>query len=352
MDPQHQMLTLFNLERSERGLPNLQLDSTLMSIIDLNHAKEMAQYNYTEHNGAINQPGGVTTPWSRLNINPAISSAQQGEAENIAWGYNTAAAATYGYMYQDSASSWGHRHNILGFNSTTYGSYNWLGIGYLNKPGSTWQFYYVDDFLQDGAGTGGTTYVPPTTADLTAPTLNAPTYNGTTASVTNVQDTGAPVGAAGLTGVVFYVNSVTDTGANNGTYNTVPATQGPAGTWTAAISVPGGSTLHAVAVDGSGNYTDCTATGCSPTAAPVAHFLAKHGVVVHDRAKFTFSWRVVSRSSIVGFNVEADGRTLNKRVIAAHLSRTYVWRGTAAVGARFSLGVLYRDGRQLLIQRS
>src|SRR5579859_860721 len=46
--PQMQMLLLFNAERQDRGLPAVQLDSTLLSQIDLNHSKEMAQYNYQD----------------------------------------------------------------------------------------------------------------------------------------------------------------------------------------------------------------------------------------------------------------------------------------------------------------
>ena len=348
LDPQHQMLTLFNLERTDRGLGTLQLDTTLMSQIDFNHAAEMAQYGYFEHNGAINQPGGDTSPFARLNINPAISSAQSSEGENIAAGYSTAAAATYGYMYDDSSSGWGHRNNILGSNgTTTYGNFNWLGVGYVHKLGSVWGFYYVDDFMQSGS-----TYTPPATVDTTAPTLNTPTYNGTTASVTNVQDTGAATGAAGVTGVVFYVDSVTDSSPpGNGVYNTVAATRAGS-TWTAAISVPAGHTLHAVAVDGSGNYTDCTAASCAPTAAPVAFFRARHAAAHHGRAEFAFSWRVVAHSGIVGFNVIADGRTLNRRLIAAHPSASYTWTATATIGARFALEIINRDGRRVAVPNS
>src|ERR1700693_4247325 len=44
--PQMQELMLVNAERQDRGLGALQLDTTLLSQIALNHSSEMAQYGY------------------------------------------------------------------------------------------------------------------------------------------------------------------------------------------------------------------------------------------------------------------------------------------------------------------
>jgi hypothetical protein len=89
---------------------------------------------------------------------------------------------------------------------------------------------------------------------MDSPTINA---DGTTAKVTNVHDDsdGNTSGAAGVTGVVFYVGSAVD---NNGNFQMVVAKQDPPGTWTATLSatVTDQTTLRAVAVDGSGNDTD------------------------------------------------------------------------------------------------
>ncbi len=61
----------------------------------------------------------------------------------------------------------------------------------------------------------------------------------------------------GITGVVFYTNSINNDGFNP-PFNTVSATQTSPGTWSAPITVNAGDVLHAVAVDGSGNFTDMT----------------------------------------------------------------------------------------------
>src|SRR5205085_5398607 len=157
---QQQMLMLFNAERQDRGLPALQLDSNLLSQIDLNHGREMVQYSYFNHPSPINQPGSGNV-FNRLTVNPAINGHWSYLGEDIAAGYSTAAAAVYAYMYQDSGSSWGHRENILGNTSSgTFGTFNWVGIGvYL---GGAYGYYYTSDFLQ---GSPSAPYTPPATID-------------------------------------------------------------------------------------------------------------------------------------------------------------------------------------------
>jgi uncharacterized protein YkwD len=241
--PQQQMLMLFNVERTDRGLGALQLDSTLLSQIAANHSREMAQYGYFGHPSPINHPG-ASHVFDRDTANPAISGHWSYLGENIAAGFSPA-GAVYAYMYTDSSSSWGHRRNILG-------TFNWVGIGVAN--GGSYGVYYSSDFLNGS-------YTPPASADTTAPMFSAPVITsgsagGTvTAQVTGVTDSGAASGAAGVTGVVFSAGTATQT--STGTPNTVSAAQTSPGVWTATLNLPAGTTLHAVAVDGSGNYTDC-----------------------------------------------------------------------------------------------
>jgi uncharacterized protein YkwD len=256
--PQMQALMVVNAERQDRGLPVLQLDTTLMSQIDLNHSGEMAQYNYQAHPSPINQPGGNNSPFARLTVNPAIDGHWDGLAENIAWGYSTPAAAIYGFMYQDANSNWGHRQNILGYSNGTPGHSTWIGIGIAT--GGTFGFYYTLDFLDDA---NSAKYTPPATADTQAPTMNPPTIvDANTVQVTNVQDDSDGTQAAAVTGVVFYVGSAVDP---SGKFLTVVAKQDPAtpGTWTANLAATDPKTLHAVAVDGSGNFNDCIASAAS-----------------------------------------------------------------------------------------
>jgi hypothetical protein len=107
------------------------------------------------------------------------------------------------------------------------------------------------------------------------------TDNGGNATVTgvadnpaNVNDTGATPLTAGVTGVVFYTNNIVEKGGFQGTFNTVAATQSKPGTWTAQITVNPGDVLHAVAVDGSGNFTDVTTPAPAMNLNPGANAVA------------------------------------------------------------------------------
>lgn len=259
--PQMQMLMLFNAERQDRGLPALQLDSTLLSQLSLNHSKELVQYNYFDHSSPINQPGGKNDSISRITVNPAVNNTICC-AENIAAGQPTAAAAVYTWMYQDTSSGWIHRQDILGFNAgldANPGHYTWVGIGIAT--GGNFGVYYTADFLQDSPATP---YTPPATADTQPPTMNPPTVvDANTVQVTGVQDDsdGGTGGVAGVTSVVFYIG--TAVAADGSTFQTVVATQTTPGTWTANLAVTDPTTLHVVAVDGSGNFTDCVAGGAT-----------------------------------------------------------------------------------------
>ena len=258
--PQMQELMLINAERQDRGLPALQLDSTLLSQIDTNHSKEFVQYNYFAHPSPINQPGGKNDSSSRITVNPTVNG-QLCCAENIAGG-GPAADAIYRFMYVDSSSNWGHRQNILGFNSNldaNPGHYTWIGIG--TATGGQFGFYTTLDFLEDSPATP---YTPPATADTQAPTMNPPTVvDANTVQVTGVQDNsdGGTGGVVGVSSVVFYVG--TAVAADGSTFQTVVATQTTPGTWTANLAVTDPTTLHAVAVDGSGNFTDCVGGGAT-----------------------------------------------------------------------------------------
>jgi uncharacterized protein YkwD len=254
MTPQQQMLWVFNNEREVRGVPPLQLDSTLMSQIALNHSMEMTRYGYFNHPSPINQLGKESfANVARDTVNPVFAPDFFGE--DIAAGNPTAAAAVFSYMYEDASSEWGHRGAIL------QGSFNWVGIGITPNPLTpNAQTYFTDDFGTIPAG-----YVPPARADTNPPVLGEVSYANGTATVTgvadspmNVNDQGTNPLTAGITGVVFYTNNLVESPENSEQFNTVSAAQTAPGSgiWTAAITVNAGEVLHAVAVDGSGNFTD------------------------------------------------------------------------------------------------
>ena len=98
--------------------------------------------------------------------------------------------------------------------------------------------------------------------------MNAPSIvDANTAQVTNVQDNsdGNTSGTAGITGVVFYVGTAV---GPNGQFQTLVATQTSPGTWRASVQASDLMKLHAVAVDGSGNFTDCAGNATSRGTAP------------------------------------------------------------------------------------
>jgi len=336
--PQRQMFVLYNAERQDRGVSLLTLDTTLMSQIDVNHSHEMDQYGYFSHNSPINFP---KSPFSRLLVNSAFDNHWNNLGENIA-GNSSAAAAVFEFMYDDAnqSPSWDHRHSILGYTGGSgFGQYNWVGVGV--SPSSTYGLLFTSDFLQSS------NYTPPASADTSAPTMSAPSVSGTpggtvTASATNVVDSGASPGAAGLTSVVFYAGSPLD---SNGNSTTVPGTQNGT-TWTANLSQPRGTAVHVVAVDGSGNYTDCTVGGgcmssmsSAPTAAHVTHLaVLRHG------AQTVFRWSVAPNRQIAGFNLYAGTHRLNAHLIPSmqHTSYRYSVRWSGA--AVFRLEVVMSNG--------
>ncbi len=278
-NPQQQILLLINAERQDRGLKPLKLDATLLSPIAFNHARELFQYNYyfqNPHSSPINAPN--KSPWDRIDLNPAINDhkficcAENISPNNtmIAPGRDSAAMAVYSLMYRD-APSWGHRQNILGYNLRMQndpgpGHYNWIGIGVATGGGQLGALRVLD-FLEDSPSSP---YMPPSQADSQPPGMNPPTTTGpNTVQVTNVTDNsdGSTNGVRGVTGVVFYVGSI---GYQNDSFTTVSATNMGNGTWQATLPVTDVSTLHAVAVDGSGNYTDCVGNASSCGAPKVA----------------------------------------------------------------------------------
>jgi streptogramin lyase/uncharacterized protein YkwD len=289
--PQQQILLLINAERQDRGLGPLKLDATLLSQIALNHAREVFQYNYffqNSHSSPINAPNMNT--WDRIDFNTAIKSHKSlCCAENISPnntllvpGGDSAAMSAYSLMYNDANSAWGHRQNILGYapraTPTGPGRYNWIGIGIATGGGQLGTLRVLD-FFEDSPSNP---YTPPSQADTQPPSMSPPTIIGAnTVQVTNVKDTpdGSASGVAGVTGVVFYVGSI---GYQNGTFTTVSATNLGNGTWQANLPVADVSTLHAVAVDGSGNYTDCAGNAPSCGAAPAQPKITEFTVPTAD----------------------------------------------------------------------
>ena len=135
-------LWLINRERIDRGVDPLHgLESNVIGV-----AQTYAQYLLDNDLFAHDADGN--TPWQRLDNNPAIGGCHDflGVAENLAvlWGGWTLPIerAIYVWMYDDSGSSWGHRHAILWYpyndNSGPPGKEGFLGIGRAHGTHQGW----------------------------------------------------------------------------------------------------------------------------------------------------------------------------------------------------------------------
>jgi len=134
-------LWLINRERMDRGIAPL--DSTELNVTGV--AQDYAQFLLD--NDAFSHDADGRTPWERLMSNPAINACHDPfVVENLAvlWGGWTLPVerAVYMWMYDDSGSSWGHRHNILWYpyndNSGPLGKEAFLGIGRATGPHQGW----------------------------------------------------------------------------------------------------------------------------------------------------------------------------------------------------------------------
>jgi uncharacterized protein YkwD len=135
-------LWLINRERIDRGVVPLHgIESNVMSV-----AQDYAQY--LMDNNAFSHFADGNTPHERLNNNTAIGSCNDflSVAENLGilmGGWTLPIErAVHGWMYDDSGSSWGHRHAILWYpyndNSGTSGMEGFLGIGRVHGTFNGW----------------------------------------------------------------------------------------------------------------------------------------------------------------------------------------------------------------------
>jgi len=125
-------LWLINRERVDRGLaPFHGIESNATSVADA-YAQYLMDSDLFSHNA------DGKTPWQRLMENPVINACHDSFfAENLAgfWGnwLLPVERAVYLWMYDDSGSSWGHRHILLWYplndNSGPAGKEGLVGIG-------------------------------------------------------------------------------------------------------------------------------------------------------------------------------------------------------------------------------
>ena len=128
LDPEEQaFVVLLNDYRAQNGLGPLSIDSSIQSAAEW-MSTDMGESDYFSHTDSL---GG--SPWDRMCDHGYCYNTWKGE--NIAAGYTTAGAAFD--AWRDSP---GHNSNMLNDN------YLVMGIALVHTPGSTYGYYWTNDF--------------------------------------------------------------------------------------------------------------------------------------------------------------------------------------------------------------
>jgi uncharacterized protein YkwD len=141
-------LWLSDRERIDRGVAP-------MHGVEANVQSVAAYYaGYLLDNNAMGHTADGSDPWQRLDTNPAIGACHDflNVAENLAYFWTSGSSialpverAVYMWMYEDSGSSWGHRHAVLWYpyddNSGPAGREGFYGLGRASGgPHQGWPF--------------------------------------------------------------------------------------------------------------------------------------------------------------------------------------------------------------------
>jgi hypothetical protein len=125
-DFESDVIDLVNAERQAEGLHPLDYDARLTTAAR-QHSQDMAQQNYFGHDSLDGRKF-----YERI-LDAGYDYSTCGE--NIAAGYGSPEAVVNAWM-----NSSGHRANILNTNFCD------IGVGYVNVPGSAYQYYWTQDF--------------------------------------------------------------------------------------------------------------------------------------------------------------------------------------------------------------
>lgn len=162
-------VTLLNQYRAQNGLGPMLIDPNLQVAADWMNT-DMGTNNYFSHTDSLGR-----SPWTRMcDFGYCYNT---WKAENIAAGYTTGAAVFEGWR-----NSAGHNANMLGVN------YRVMGLSRVYVPGSTYGYYWTNDF--GGYVTAGS-YPPEAPTNTPAPT-NSPAPTATPTPVPTASPTKTP----------------------------------------------------------------------------------------------------------------------------------------------------------------
>ncbi|MCH7810075.1 MAG: hypothetical protein IH863_05805 [Chloroflexi bacterium] len=163
LDPEEQaFMVLLNDYRAQNGLGALSIDSSIQSAAEW-MSTDMGEKDYFSHTDSLGR-----SPWDRMCDFGYCYNTWKGE--NIAAGYATAEAA-----FDAWRNSPGHNSNMLSDN------YLVTGIALVHTPGSTYNYYWTNDF----GGYQAEASPPPAPTNTPSPTPSpTPTASPTTPAPT------------------------------------------------------------------------------------------------------------------------------------------------------------------------
>lgn len=142
-----ELLRLTNAHRTGMGLVALKLDATLTRA-SVWKSRDLARRNYFAHDDQATATAPARSPWDRLSACGWTTGGSR--AENIAAGYDSAAAVITGWL-----NSAGHRANIEN------AAMRYVGFGVAHGASSTYGDYSVQMFASVAGPTGATPIQPP-----------------------------------------------------------------------------------------------------------------------------------------------------------------------------------------------
>lgn len=193
LSPEDRILTLFNLERADRGLPVFSHGNDLvLGRVAENHSQILISYNIFAHDTAIDGPLQPTP--NRITVAPGVPGHYSSWGEIIA-GAPYTTYQVFIWLYQDKSQGWGHRHII-------FGCFSDIGIGSIS--GGPYGSISTADFIQSNGS-----YVVPGSVDTTAPSLNInpPSFNSSASSSLAVTAVATDSGA-GIRHVAFFRDGI------------------------------------------------------------------------------------------------------------------------------------------------
>jgi uncharacterized protein YkwD len=177
--PEAEFMQILNNYRAQNGLGPVLIDPSIQAAAEW-MSTDMGVNNYFSHTDST---GG--SPWDRMCDHGYCYNTWKGE--NIAAGYSTAQAVFEGWK-----GSPGHNANMLGQH------YVVMGIALVHTPGSTYGFYWTNDF--GGHNPNPNPSPPPAPTNTPVPTATpsptvAPTHSPTQAATPTPTATPGPTPA-------------------------------------------------------------------------------------------------------------------------------------------------------------